>query len=932
MKIHQPIRRVLASAVVAAMLVACSDPTPEEHLASAKAYLAKKEDKAAVIELRNALQQNPDLAEARFLLGKALFDTGDIAGAEKELRSALELQYPAEQVVPLFARTLVLLGQYGRVVSELARVELPTSQGKAELMTAVGQSYLALGNSGAASSAFALAIAAEPKHVPALLGQAQLAAQAANLPQALATVESALVIAPSDPEAWVLKGDLLQAQKKPDAALVAFRKAVEVKPDFTAAHGAIVSLLVREKKLDEASKQMEVLKQVAPRHPQTLYLQAQLAYLTKDFAAARPPIQQLLRVMPDSVRILVLAAAIELELKSYAQAEDFASKALQRAPQLNLARRILVSTYLRNGQPGKALDTMKPVLDRLGDDPSMLALAGEVLMVNGEPARAAEYFAKASALDPSDVRKRTAVALTHLATGESEKGFRELEQAAAADSGDRSDLALIAALVQRREYDKALVAIAALEKKNPSSPVPHNLRGGALVSKHDPAGARQSFERALQLNPAYFPAAANLAQLDLADKNPEAAKRRFESILAKDGSNAQALLALAALRMRAAISAANPGAPIQVDPEVVALIKKAIAAQPTDPTPRLALMRYYVTANDAKEAAAAAQDALAVFPDRPEVLDEAGRAYQAGGDPFQALAAYKKLASLQPSSVQPYLRMAEVQVGAKNKDDAMESLRKALEIRPNLIDAQRGMIALDLDAGRVPEALARAREIQKQRPKESIGFALEGDIQVSQKKWNEAVGAYREGLTRAPSTDVASRLYSSLAASDPNEASRFAATWLKDHPKDAAFRLYFAQDAGARQNYTVAAQQYRTVLELQPNNAVILNNLAWVESQLKDPKAIEHAEQANKIAPDQPAIMDTLGMLLVDKGDTARGLALMQKASSMAPQVPAIRMNLAKALVKAGQKDAARKELDELSKLGDKFSGQAEVAQLRRGL
>jgi hypothetical protein len=52
----------------------------------------------------------------------------------------------------------------------------------------------------------------------------------------------------------------------------------------------------------------------------------------------------------------------------------------------------------------------------------------------------------------------------------------------------------------------------------------------------------------------------------------------------------------------------------------------------------------------------------------------------------------------------------------------------------------------------------------------------------------------------------------------------------------------------------------------------------------------------------------------------------------MAPEAAAIRMNLARALVKAGQKDAARKELDELGKLGDKFAGQAEVAQLRQGL
>jgi predicted Zn-dependent protease len=79
-------------------------------------------------------------------------------------------------------------------------------------------------------------------------------------------------------------------------------------------------------------------------------------------------------------------------------------------------------------------------------------------------------------------------------------------------------------------------------------------------------------------------------------------------------------------------------------------------------------------------------------------------------------------------------------------------------------------------------------------------------------------------------------------------------------------------------------------------------------------------------------IMDTLGVLLIESGDTARGLDMLRKATAMAPRSASIRLNLAKALIKVGQKDAARKELDELAKLGDKFSGQIEVTELKRSL
>jgi hypothetical protein len=39
-------------------------------------------------------------------------------------------------------------------------------------------------------------------------------------------------------------------------------------------------------------------------------------------------------------------------------------------------------------------------------------------------------------------------------------------------------------------------------------------------------------------------------------------------------------------------------------------------------------------------------------------------------------------------------------------------------------------------------------------------------------------------------------------------------------------------------------------------------------------------------------------------------------------------LNLAKIYIAAGSKDLARKELDVLAKLGDKFGGQTEVASL----
>jgi len=329
----------------------------------------------------------------------------------------------------------------------------------------------------------------------------------------------------------------------------------------------------------------------------------------------------------------------------------------------------------------------------------------------------------------------------------------------------------------------------------------------------------------------------------------------------------------------------------------------------------------------------AANDAVAAFPEKPEILDALGRVQQISGDLNQALSTYGKWAGLQPMSPMPHLRLAEVHVANKNKEEAAKSLKKALEIKPNLIEAQRALILLAMDGQRTKEALSIAREVQKQRPKEAAGLVLEGDIHASQKNWNEAIASYRNALKTAPATDLAIKTHNTILASGNTvEADKFAALWSKDHPKDVTFRMHQGDLATARKDYQIATQHYNAALALQPNNAMLLNNLAWTLGEQKQPKALEYAEKANQLAPNQPAFMDTLAMLIAAKGDSGKAIEILRKAMTLAPQAAAIQLNLAKVLVSAGKKDEARKELEALAKLGDKFPEQEEVIRLQKAL
>jgi putative PEP-CTERM system TPR-repeat lipoprotein len=910
-------RGVLCAVAVAAFLTACGNDKPENYLASAKQNLEKNEKKAAIIQIKNALQANPNLPEARFLLGKTLLNLGESGAAEVELDKARALKYPDDLVVPELAKALLAQGKFKKITDDFAQTQLETAAAKVELQLALSAAFFEQGSPAAGQKALDAALAEDPENIDALIMSVRRQAAKNNMSGALASIDAVIKKSPSNADALKLKGDLvLNASNNQDVALALYENSVQVKPGYLPGYMGMLVLLMQQEKLDEAAKKLEAMKAIVPNSPQVKYFETQLAYQKKDYKAAREFSQQLLKVAPNYTRGLQLAGAIEFQLNSMLQAEIYLNKALTASPELSMSRRMLTMVYLRTGQVAKAIAILEPALSQEPVDVTLYSVAGEAYMQNGDVKKAVDYFAKASKVDPKNAMKKTSLALAHIAAGEGDFAFVELRDISASDKGISADMALIGEYLRKQDYDKALAAISVMERKTPESPVSQNLRGKILFAQGNVAAARKSFEASSKLNPNYFPAVASLAALDIAEKKPDEASRRFNEILAKDPKNMQALLALAEVRKEAGGS----------KEEVSKLIANAISANSSDPTPRVLLVNYYLANKDAKAALSTAQDATTALPESPELLDAFGRALQASGDTNQAIATFNKLATLQPLSPLPQMRLANVNLAAKNKDAAVQNLQKALELKPDLLDAQRALAFLDTTSERYQNAITTARTIQRQRPKENIGYILEGDIFAEQKKWDEAISAYRLGLKQTNSLGAAIKIHAALVASgNKPDADKFILTWLKEHPKDTTFMLYMADDALAKKDYLVAEKYYANVVQLQPSNALAYNNLAWVSGQLKKDSAIGFAEKALSLTPNQPSFMDTLAMLWADKGDYAKAIEMENKALLLQPSNAVLKLNLAKIYIKSGDKQKAKSLLEDLNKLGKDFASHDEV-------
>ena len=913
-----------ATLVLVVLVPGCKGDSDRDQIAAAKVSLEKKDDKAAIIQLKSALQKNPQSGEARFLLGGALLMTGDAAAAAVELEKARDAKFSDDMVLPSLAKAMLAAGQAKKLTDMLSHVSLVDPKAAASLKASTAAAFISQGNVARGGSEIDAALQFDPKNVNARLLKSRLTAGRGAFDDAITLVEGIITDDPKDADAWNLKGELLWLGKSDlDGGATAFRQALSIEPRYVPAHSSLAKLFLQKRDFEGFKGQVASLKKVLPDHPETRFYEVQLALVDQDFKKAREGAQQLLRFAPDNAYALQLAGAVEFKSGGLLLAETYLSKALSQVPSLTLARRLLAETYLRAGQPPKALATLQSLLSAPKPGAEVLALAAEAYLQLGDLAKSEQYYTLAAEADPGDAKVRTALALSQVAKGNLDAGFAQLELLAANDPSTYADLALISTRMRQKDSDAALKAVERLQTKLPGKPLPGLLRGQILAGRGDLVGAKASYEKAHAADPAYLPAVAALAAVDLVDKNPAAALKRYEALLVRDPKNFQAMLAVAELRQR---MGAKPE-------DIGALLADAVKSNLGEPMPRLAQIEHLLSQRQAKAALSAAQDAVAAFPDNPMLLDALGRTQLASGDTQQAVSTFRKIAVAQPSLPQSHLRLADAYIVTKDYPSASQSLRKALEISPKLLVAQRSLIQIALAGKRIDEAVKIARAIQKERPGEPVGYVMEGEINMTQRAWEPAVIAFRSALQRGKTTDMAMRLHALYVIADrPADAERFAASWLKDQPGDAAFLFHLGSMAMDRKDFAGAEGRYREVLALLPDNAASSNNIAWLMVKQGKSGALPFAERANQLLPDQSSILDTVASAHAADKQWPKAIEWQKKAIEKGPDVPGYRMNLAKLLIESGDKAAAKVELQKLELLGTKFASQAEVAGLMKGL
>ena len=118
-------------------------------------------------------------------------------------------------------------------------------------------------------------------------------------------------------------------------------------------------------------------------------------------------------------------------------------------------------------------------------------------------------------------------------------------------------------------------------------------------------------------------------------------------------------------------------------------------------------------------------------------------------------------------------------------------------------------------------------------------------------------------------------------------------------------RLWLGYVKAVRGDYDAAIADFHQVVEANTNNADALNNLAYllVDYRKRPDEALQYAQKAQELAPDNPEFADTLGWVLYQKGLYSSAVQQLERASLKGNNVLS-KYHLAMAYAKAG--DAMR--------------------------
>lgn len=692
---------------------------------------------------------------------------------------------------------------------------------------------------------------------------------------------------------FLRSGDEYFTKKDYSRALLQYQNASKLTPKDAEPHYRIGLAYLERGEAQNALREFQRALTADPKHRGAQLKIAEFLAISPDKNLVSEAVSRVAEAFgesPDDPEALDVLAVAKWNLGRREDAAEHLAEALKKFPTHLQSSVTLARLKLSSGDPAAAEEVLKKAT---ADAPHSAAAAlalGELYLLVAKPLEAEPVFKRALQIDGNNATALKALGMIQIATkrlDEADSTYRRL----AALPGPENKRAHAVFLYQLGKRDDGIAELESLYKSDPKNRELRNPLVAAYIATNRTAAAEAVIATALKQNPKDADALVQRAELHLRSRRPDDAINDLNAAarFVPDSAVAHVLLA----RAYSAKGLSN---------NEVQELQRALELNPGLISARLSLERRFLVTNHGK----AALSVIDAAPNRQKntpiwasariwALLGAGYLEDARKAIDQRLQQGRPSDALYQSAVLRFAR--QDYAGARR--DLDELLQRGL-VEPNVLAVMMRCYAAQKQ---LPQGVTRLKEIVAAHPS-APRHNLLGEWYYRAQRTDDARAEFQLALQADPQLTAAKLFLAEIdiaagRTAEAREALKGAMGAGGTQTDNLGALLLYARALEGSPAEQIAA--YRKVLELDDSNVMALNNLAYTLAVERPDEALQLAQKAAELAPDDPHVQDTLALAHYRKGQYSAALQYLKRAVGRPTATPQQQFHLGMAYIKAGE-------------------------------
>lgn len=376
-------------------------------------------------------------------------------------------------------------------------------------------------------------------------------------------------------------------------------------------------------------------------------------------------------------------------------------------------------------------------------------------------------------------------------------------------------------------------------------------------------------------------------------------------------------------------------------------LQALVTKNPKNHLLRFNLARALLAKNQVDAARLQLEEAVKLRPDFIAARQALTRIYLVKGDYGNALKGAEEMISLDRNNVVAHLMRSSALLALGDRDKAHQELDYITKTYPNNPDArwQVGFLAYqDKDYKHAEEVFD---DLYKKNPGDSRSLAGLTEALAAEHRMGDAIAAAKAAADKAPDRRDMKMFLANLYMRDEkyDDALNIYRTVLQKDPKspDLLFRIAETERRKGDLNASIddfrrcsqeapndtqclkmlgllmeatgkrdlAKPMYEQILKIHPDDPLALNNLAFAKAEDGNDldQALNMAQRAVQVAPNNPEMKDTLAWIYIKKSLSDDAIRLCRETIQAEPNNAVFHYHYGMALMQKGDREGAKKEL-----------------------